>query len=40
MKSTIHQRAPGVFPMAIDHGRDAMGKRIRKWTNLRQAENE
>jgi hypothetical protein len=26
MKGTIHQRAPGVFLIAIDHGRDAKGK--------------
>jgi integrase len=44
MKGTIHQRAPGVFLIAIDHGRDARGKRIRKWTTFkgtkRQAQNE
>jgi len=44
MKGTIHQRAPGVFLIAIDHGRDAKGKRIRKWTTFRgtkrQAQNE
>jgi integrase len=32
MKGTIHKRSPGVFLIAIDHGRDAKGKRIRKWT--------
>ena len=44
MKGTIHQRAPGVFLIAIDHGRDAKGKRIRKWTTFkgtkRQAQAE
>lgn len=44
MKGTIHQRAPGVFLIAIDHGRDAKGKRIRKWTTFkgtkRQAQDE
>ena len=35
MKGTIHQRAPGVFLIAIDHGRDAKGKRIRKWTTFK-----
>ena len=44
MKGTIHQRAPGVFLIAIDHGRDARGKRVRKWSTFkgtkRQAQNE
>jgi integrase len=35
MKGTIHQRAPGVFLIAIDHGRDAKGKRIRKWSTFK-----
>jgi hypothetical protein len=35
MKGTVHQRAPGVFLIAIDHGRDAKGKRIRKWTTFK-----
>ena len=44
MKGTIHQRAPSVFLIAIDHGRDARGKRVRKWSTFkgtkRQAQNE
>jgi integrase len=44
MKGTVYQRAPGVFLIAIDHGRDAKGNRIRKWTTFkgtkRQAQNE
>jgi hypothetical protein len=44
MKGTIHQRAPDVFLIAIDHGRDAKGKRIRKWSTFkgtkRQAQDE
>jgi hypothetical protein len=35
MKGTIHQRAPGVFLIAVDHGRDAKGKRVRRWTTFR-----
>jgi integrase len=35
MKGTIHKRSPGVFQIAIDHGRDAKGKRIRKWTTFK-----
>jgi len=35
MKGTIHKRSPGVFLIAIDHGRDAKGKRIRKWSTFR-----
>src|ERR1700756_616682 len=40
MKGTIHQRAPGVFLIAIDHGRDAKGKRIRKWTTFKGSKRE
>jgi hypothetical protein len=44
MKGTIHQRAPGVFLIAIDHSRGAKGKRIRRWTTFKgtksQAQNE
>ncbi len=35
MKGTIHKRSPGVFLIAIDHGRDAKGKRIRKWSTFK-----
>jgi integrase len=35
MKGTIHKRSPGVFLIAIDHGRDAMGKRIRRWSTFK-----
>jgi integrase len=35
MKGTIFKRSPGVFLIAIDHGPDARGKRIRKWTTFR-----
>jgi len=40
MKGTIHQRAPGVFLIAIDHGRDARGKRIRKWSTFKGTKRE
>jgi integrase len=44
MKGTVFKRSPGVFLIAIEHGRDAKGKRIRKWTTFkgtkRQAQDE
>ena len=40
MKGTIHQRAPGVFLIVIDHGRDARGKRIRKWSTFKGTKRE
>jgi integrase len=40
MKGTIHKRSPGVFLIAIDHGRDAKGKRIRKWTTFKGTKRE
>jgi hypothetical protein len=35
MKCTVHERVPGVFLIAIDHGRDAKGKRVARWTTFR-----
>jgi hypothetical protein len=40
MKGAIHKRSPGVFLIAIDHGRDAKGKRIRKWSTFRGTKRE
>jgi Phage integrase, N-terminal SAM-like domain len=40
MKGAIHRRSPGVFLIAIDHGRDAQGKRIRKWTTFKGTKRE
>jgi integrase len=40
MKGTIHKRSPGVFLIAIDHGRDAKGKRIRKWSTFKGTKRE
>lgn len=40
MKGTVFKRSPGVFLIAIDHGRDANGKRIRKWRTFRGTKRE
>lgn len=40
MKGTIHKRSPGVFLIGIDHGRDAKGKRIRKWSTFKGTKRE
>jgi integrase len=40
MKGTVFKRSPGVFLIAIDHGRDASGKRIRKWTTFKGTKRE
>jgi hypothetical protein len=40
MKGTVFKRSPGVFLIAIDHGRDAKGKRIRKWNTFKGTKRE